>query len=98
LAAAEFRPSLVVVKELEGYLRGREPGEVPRILRAALLRAGLPDDALPQRSTELEAARCALDWARPGDVLVLPVHGLDARSDVLEMVRSRDGRGVPPDV
>ena len=50
-AAAEFRPDLVVVKELEGYLRGREPGEVPRILRAALLRAGLPDDALPQRST-----------------------------------------------
>ncbi|MFX8652921.1 cyanophycin synthetase, partial [Acinetobacter baumannii] len=37
--ASEFHPDLVVVKENEGHLRGREPGEVPRIIRAALLRA-----------------------------------------------------------
>jgi UDP-N-acetylmuramyl tripeptide synthase len=86
-AAAEFAPALVVVKELEGYLRGREPGEVPRILRAALLRAGLPEQALHMRPNELEAVRCALDWARPGDVLALPVHGLAARTAVLELLR-----------
>ena len=39
--AAEFRPSLIVVKENEHHLRGRQPGEVPRILRAALLAHGL---------------------------------------------------------
>jgi UDP-N-acetylmuramyl tripeptide synthase len=86
MTAAQFAPSLVVVKELEGYLRGRQPGEVPRILRDALLRAGLPAEALTQRSTEVEAARCALEWARPGDVLVLPVHGLAAREVVLAMM------------
>ena len=85
--AAGFRPSLVVVKELEGYLRGREPGEVPRILRSALLRAGLPESALPLRPNEIEAARCALEWARAGDVLVLPVHGLAARTEVLAMLK-----------
>ena len=74
------------MKELEGFLRGREPGEVPRILRDVLLRAGLPAEALPQRSTEEEAARCALEWARPGDVLLLPVHGLAAREVVLAMI------------
>lgn len=84
--AAEFRPSLVVVKELEGYLRGREPGEVPAILRSALLRAGLREAAVLQRSSELEAASRALEWARPGDVLVLPVHGLDAREAVVAML------------
>jgi UDP-N-acetylmuramyl tripeptide synthase len=88
-AAAAFRPSLVVVKELEGYLRGREPGEVPRILRDALLRAGLPSEALPERSSEVEAARLALDWARPGDVLVMPVHGLAARAEVVRLLRDR---------
>ena len=67
--AAEFNPDLVVVKENEGHLRGREPGEVPRIIRAALLRAGLPESAVPLRMSEVEAARCALDWARPGDVV-----------------------------
>jgi len=85
--AAEFAPALVVVKELEGFLRGREPGEVPGILRAALLRAGLPAAALPMRPNELEAVRCALEWARPGDVLALPVHGLAARAAVLELLQ-----------
>jgi cyanophycin synthetase len=84
--AAEFRPSLVVIKELESYLRGREPGEVPAILRSALLRAGLPESAVLQEPSELEAASRAIEWARPGDVLVLPVHGLDAREGVIEMV------------
>jgi UDP-N-acetylmuramyl tripeptide synthase len=97
-AAAAFRPALVVVKEIEGYLRGREPGEVPRIIRAALLRAGLPEAALPLRSTEVEAVRCALEWARPGDVLVLPVHGLAARAEVvalLQQARSGSSETAP---
>jgi UDP-N-acetylmuramyl tripeptide synthase len=84
--AAGFRPALVVVKELEAYLRGREPGEVPRILRDALLRSGMPAEVLLQRPNEVEAARCALEWARAGDVLVLPVHGLAARDAVVGMV------------
>jgi cyanophycin synthetase len=85
-AAAEFHPALIVIKENEGHLRGREPGEVPRILREQLLRCGLPESALPVRASELEAARCALDWARPGDVLALPVHSTAARAAVLEML------------
>jgi len=89
--AAEFAPALIVLKELQGYLRGRAPGEVPRILRDALLRAGLPAAALPQQPDEVAAARLALDWARPGDVLVLPVHGLAARAEVLEAIARRGG-------
>jgi UDP-N-acetylmuramyl tripeptide synthase len=92
--AAEFRPTLVVVKEIEGYLRGRAPGEVPRILHGALLRCGLPEAALPQRPTELEAARLALDWAQPGDVLVLLVHGLGARAEVVRLLAQGEGRGI----
>ena len=87
--AAEFRPELVVVKELEGYLRGRQPGEVPGLIKAALLRAGLPEARLTMRPTEMEAVRCALEWARPGDVLALPVHGLVARAATLDLLQSR---------
>jgi UDP-N-acetylmuramyl tripeptide synthase len=86
--AARFAPALVVIKELEGYLRGREPGEVPHILRGALLRAGLPGEALTMQPTELDAVRCALEWGRPGDVLALPVHGLAARAAVLELLQA----------
>jgi len=86
--AAAARPDLVVVKELEGYLRGRAPGEVPAVIRAALLRSGLPESALPLRSSEVDAARCALDWARPGDVLLLLVHSLAARTAVVTMLEA----------
>jgi UDP-N-acetylmuramyl tripeptide synthase len=84
--AAEFKPDLVVVKENEAQLRGREQGEVPRIIRAALLEAGMPESALTVRMTEVEAAECALAWARPGDVLALLVHSTAARAAVLAMV------------
>ncbi|MGH8266986.1 MAG: Mur ligase family protein [Steroidobacteraceae bacterium] len=87
--AAEFHPDLIVVKENEAHLRGREPGEVPRLIRAALLHAGLPESALPVRMSELEAARCALEWARPGDVLALPVHSAAARTAVLALLSAR---------
>jgi UDP-N-acetylmuramyl tripeptide synthase len=87
--AARFEPALVVVKELDAYRRGREVGDVPRILRAALLRCGLPESSLLQRQTEFEAVRATLEWARPGDVLALPVHGLAARAEVLELLHQR---------
>jgi UDP-N-acetylmuramyl tripeptide synthase len=85
--AAAFRPALVVVKENEAQLRGRALGEIPRLLRAELLRLGLPDAALPMCSSEVEAARCALQWAKPGDMLALPVHSVLAREAVLAMLR-----------
>jgi len=86
--AAEFHPDLIVVKEDEAHLRGRAPGEVPQLIRAALLRSGLPAAALPVAPSELEAVRWALAWARPGDVLALPVHGSAARAAVLDMLRA----------
>jgi len=87
-AAAEFRPDLVVVKEDESYLRGRAPGEIPRLIREELLGHGLPDSALPLRSSEIEGVRAALDWSRPGDVLALPVHSTAARAATLDLLES----------
>jgi cyanophycin synthetase len=86
--AAGFRPDLVVLKENDAQLRGRAPGEVPRILRNELKRSGLPESALPVCNTEVEAARFALDWARPRDVLVFPMHSQTARAAVMAMLES----------
>jgi UDP-N-acetylmuramyl tripeptide synthase len=49
----------------------------------------MPESALQLRQTEVEAVRTALEWARPGDVLALPVHGLAARAEVLELLQAR---------
>jgi UDP-N-acetylmuramyl tripeptide synthase len=85
--AAEFEPDLIVVKEDEGHLRGRAPGEVPQILRNELLRLGMKESALALRDNELDAARYALGWAQPGDVLALPVHSPSARAAVVQILR-----------
>jgi UDP-N-acetylmuramyl tripeptide synthase len=80
--AADFAPRFVVLKDIDGYLRGRAPGEVAGILRTELLECGFADLDLPQRLGEAEAAREALRLIHVGEVLVLPVHAAKARVEV----------------
>jgi UDP-N-acetylmuramyl tripeptide synthase len=87
--ATEFSPDLIVVKEDEGHLRGRQPGEVPAIIRNALLQRGLPEAAVPICPSEVDAALMALEWARPGDALVLLIHSSPARARMLEILQAR---------
>ena len=94
--AVAANPDLVVVKELAGYRRGRGEGEVPTILRKALHDAGLPDTAIREQPDELAAARTALAWARPGDVLVLPLHSHTGRRDVLALLHRLERKGWSP--
>jgi cyanophycin synthetase len=93
--AAAFKPDLVVVKEDEAHLRGRAPGEIPRLIRGELLRLGLAESALPVRDSEFEAAELALAWARPGDVLALPLHSPVARAAVVEILERGDLEAGP---
>ena len=102
--AADARPDRVWLKDIGGdYLRGRASGEVAAILFGALRAAGLPAEALPTCLDEAEATREALQWARPGDLLVLPIHE-PARRDVvvalLDRLRDagwRAGQRLPED-
>ncbi|MBK6351335.1 MAG: Mur ligase [Proteobacteria bacterium] len=89
LVATEFGPDLIVVKEDEGHLRGRQPGEVPAIIQNALLKSGMPPTAVPICPSEVDAALMALDWARPGDALVLLIHSSPARARMLEILQAR---------
>jgi len=84
--AAAFKPARVVMKDIAGMLRGRVSGEVAAILRETLLAEGFAADALPFCSDELEATRALLAWAQPGDILVLPIHGKLARSQVAALL------------
>ncbi|HPW54958.1 MAG: hypothetical protein KA072_08035 [Thermoanaerobaculaceae bacterium] len=68
------RPDRVIVRELESrFLRGRQPGEVPTLIRQALLEAGLGAEGIADAASEPQALALALQWAVPGDlVAVLP--------------------------
>jgi cyanophycin synthetase len=83
-SAMGLRPDYAVVKELERYLRGRAAGEVPALLMDELRRLGLPPEAVSFPGLEVAAVRHALEWARPGDLLVLPIH--QDRAEVLALI------------
>ena len=91
--AAHFHPDLIVLKDLEGFLRGRESGEVPGLLWKALEAQGLTAEHLRTVLPEEEAALELLRWARGGDVLVLPVHGLAARNAVRTRLERMEADG-----
>jgi len=86
MVAAAFHPRRVVLKDIEGFMRGRASGEVADILRDELLRKSVPADALIECLDELDAVRGLLNWAHDGDVLVLPTHGAQARQAVVALL------------
>jgi UDP-N-acetylmuramyl tripeptide synthase len=92
-STAAFSPALVVLKDIDGYMRGRAPGDVARVLRDELLARGVPAAAIVECLDEISAVRSMLDWARDGDVLVLPTHGIAARMKVSELLDDLERRG-----
>jgi cyanophycin synthetase len=93
-AASALRPERVIVKEMDQYLRGRAPGAVPRLLADEFLRLGLPREAVSIAWKEVEGTRAALEWARPGDLLVLAVH--QDRRAVLGLISRLTSAGWQP--
>ncbi len=59
-----------IVRRDDG-LRGRKPDEIPRMLRSALLEAGVPSQAIDVVPDEQRAVETALRLARPGDLLLV---------------------------
>jgi cyanophycin synthetase len=93
VAARHF--DIVIVRE-DRHPRGREPGETAALVvegvREAInegnARAGTVETVL----NEMEAARKALDHARPGDVVVLCV---DYATEVYKELEKRRGAATP---
>lgn len=91
---AEARPDLVVVKQMAEHLRGRAAGEVVELIDGALREHGLAPEAIEHAPSELAAVRRALEWARPGDLLLLLSHA--ERAKVLALLSELRRRGWRP--
>lgn len=61
----------VVVSELAAYHRGREHGDVFRLIQDELLRSGAAESQIQHFEEEMESFTAALEWARPGDLVIL---------------------------
>lgn len=91
--AADARPDLVVLKDIDGFIRGRATGEVARVIGDELRQRGLREDQLRICLPELGAARELLAWSQPGDVLVMPIHALDAKAEVQALLDGLQASG-----
>ena len=80
-----------VVTELPGYLRGREPGATPALLRDALLAAGVPPEAIAEADDPASGVRAGARMGQAGDALLLLV--LSRRDAAMETIR--EAGGVP---
>ncbi|HQU68077.1 MAG TPA: Mur ligase family protein [Albidovulum sp.] len=81
-----LKPDTVVVAEIAGYLRGRQPGEIPALIRAASRDCGLPDDQVLSATSPADGARQILERLEPGDLALLLVHA--ERAAIFEMLGS----------
>ena len=93
-AAWSIRPDRVFIKEMEYYLRGREPGVVPALIESELLRVGAHPAAVSGWPSELEGVRAALAWARDGDLLLLTTHA--QRDEVVALLQGLVESGWQP--
>ena len=84
--AAEYKPDLIVIKEIASMLRGREFGEVPHLLQNSLAQSGYAIENIRTMPDEVDAARVLLQWAQADDVLVLPIHQKPARTELITLL------------
>lgn len=74
----------VIIKLMAKYDRGRKQGEAAQIMRQAFIDCGLDDSRISLVELEIDAVQQALDWASPGDLVLLLIH--ESRREVLELL------------
>lgn len=77
-----------IISELEEYLRGRELGDIPAVVQAALSEHGIAEHASSISRDPLSGAKHALSLAEAGDVILLFV--LDQREQVHDWLIAQD--------
>ncbi len=83
IVAAHAEPALIIIKELPDLLRGRSLGEVPARLQSDLIEAGVLGSRVVHEADEFTAAKRLVQWSEPGDIVVLPIHAMAARKQVV---------------
>ncbi len=85
--ACALGPDVVVITELPGYMRGREPGEIPAILRAECLEQRIPANNILYADSPANGVAKIIAQVRSGDLALLLVHS--EREEVFRMLGSQ---------
>ena len=71
---ADVAPDHIILRQMAGYERGRQPSEVAELIRQGLLERSYPPERVAIVEGELTALDEAMTWAEPGDLIMLLVH------------------------
>ncbi|NIP19032.1 MAG: Mur ligase [Xanthomonadales bacterium] len=83
-AACRMNPARLMLCELPGYERGRQPMETPNLIRDFAIDSGVNEANIELHGDPADAAALALADARPGDLLVFLA--LTRREEILRLV------------
>ncbi len=86
-AAARLGADQYVLVDMPGYLRGKEEGEVPAFIKEVLLDEDIPETNILFEADPISGTRLALDWAEPGDFILLL--SLTQREATIALIRDR---------
>ena len=86
-AVADLNADLFVVSEVEKYLRGRQLGDVPQIVKEALVEHTIDKGRVLIVKSPLEGVRKIIAGSEPGDIILLFV--LDQREEVHDWLVSQ---------
>ena len=79
----------VIVSELAAYYRGRESGDVFRIIRDELIACGAAPRQIEHHEEESESLAAAIAWAEPGDLVIMLALG--GSEPILTQLKALDG-------
>jgi len=85
-AAAKLNPDKVIVCEIITYLRGREAGEIPELIKSCFMQHGIEENSIVLKEDILSGVNFSLEWAEPGDLLLLLA--LDQKEGCIETIRT----------
>jgi len=67
-------------------LRGRKPGEIARLIEVGALTSGKPKSSIEIILEETEALETAMDYAKPGDLIIVFYEKLESVLEVIKRV------------
>jgi UDP-N-acetylmuramyl tripeptide synthase len=82
--AFSLNPDVVIANENIDYLRGREVGDIPALIREECLEQGLAEDHFFYTENAVAGAQKAIELMQPGDVVLLLV--ISDRNKVFECI------------
>jgi len=87
--AVSFKPDVVVISELEDYLRGRELGEVPALIEKECLKRGIAQASIAHVSSPGEGTQHILEALVDGDIAL--ILAMSDRERIFDLIRAAGG-------